>query len=87
MATTYGEAHRAAAKSPAVGEILKNIAAIIKAEREGRRWTMKGLAAQAGVGKATVWRIENPDGRFPRPLTIRRLAKALDIDPYWIIRP
>ena len=48
--------------------------------RRRRVLTLEELAEKAGVGRNTVWRLEHGlMGAQPR--TIRKLAKALDIDP------
>ena len=57
--------------------------------REARRLgvlTQAELAARAGVSLITVTRLENEVGEGnPRPETVRRLAKALDVDPAWLL--
>lgn len=48
--------------------------------------TQSELATLAGVSIVTVNRIENGVGEGnPRPATVRRLAKALDVDPAWLL--
>jgi transcriptional regulator with XRE-family HTH domain len=49
--------------------------------REDRMWTQKQLAEEAGVSPTTVSGIES--GRISRPHfgTVRKLARALDVDP------
>ncbi len=57
--------------------------------REARRravLTQAELALKAGVALITVTRLENEEGESnPRPETVRRLAKALDMDPAWLL--
>ncbi|MDP9365380.1 MAG: helix-turn-helix domain-containing protein [Chloroflexota bacterium] len=48
--------------------------------------TQAELAQAAGVALVTVTRLENDAGSGnPRPETVRRLAKALDVDPAWLL--
>ena len=56
-----------------VGEKLKEI-------RTRRLLTQEELAEKAGVSAGTVVNIER-DNREPHFRTIRKLAKALDVDP------
>jgi transcriptional regulator with XRE-family HTH domain len=56
-----------------VGEKLKEI-------RTRRLLTQEELAERAGVSAGTVVNIER-DNREPHFRTIRKLAKALDVDP------
>ncbi len=43
------------------------------------------LATAAGVPVVTISRIENGHTEAPRPITIRRLAAALDVPPAWLL--
>lgn len=44
------------------------------------------LGEQAGVTKATISRLENNKlERTPNRATIRRLASALGVDPWWLL--
>ncbi len=53
----------------------------VKAARE-RAFLSKGeLAERAGLDRNTVGRIENPGTTEVHPRTIRKLAKALDVEP------
>ena len=54
--------------------------------RRRRVLTQADLARMAGISLITVTRLENAteDGN-PRPETIRRLAKALDVEPAWLL--
>ena len=55
----------------------------LRQARAARGWTQDRLAAEAGVGIATVRRAEN--GYFePRQDTARRLATALRVRPAWL---
>jgi transcriptional regulator with XRE-family HTH domain len=56
-----------------VGEKLKEI-------RTRRLLTQEELAERAGISAGTVVNIER-DNREPHFRTIRKLAKALDVDP------
>jgi len=47
--------------------------------------TQEELAAAAGVPVVTISRIENGHTGEPRPSTVRKLAKALGVDPTWLI--
>ena len=49
--------------------------------REGRMWTQRRLAQEAGLSPTTVSGIES--GRISRPRfsTLKKLAKALGVDP------
>jgi transcriptional regulator with XRE-family HTH domain len=51
----------------------------VKRERERALLTQQELAERAGIGLTTLNRIEN-DHAEPHFRTIRKLAKALDID-------
>jgi transcriptional regulator with XRE-family HTH domain len=61
------------------------IGANLKRERESRVLTQKMLAREAGVGYPTISRIEN-DLVEPHFSTIRKLAKALGIDPSELVK-
>jgi len=56
------------------------IGAQVKRERERALLTQQELAERAGVGLTTLNRIEN-DHAEPHFRTIRKIAKALDMDP------
>ena len=48
--------------------------------------TQVDLAERAGISPVTVARLETDDGEIrPRPTTVRRLAKALEVDPAWLL--
>lgn len=50
-------------------------------EREKKSFSQDTLALRAGVSPKTIKRIEEKKVDAPRPVTIRRLAEALEIDP------
>jgi HTH-type transcriptional regulator, competence development regulator len=53
--------------------------------RRRRVLTLEELAQEAGVGRNTVWRLEHGlMGAQPR--TIRKLAKALDVEPEELVK-
>jgi transcriptional regulator with XRE-family HTH domain len=52
----------------------------LKAARTRRLLTQEELAEKAGISAATVVNIER-DNQEPHFRTIRKLAKALDVDP------
>ena len=51
----------------------------LKAWREYRALTQRGLAELLGVGSATIARIELGSAAYPR--TIRKLARGLKVKP------
>ena len=61
------------------GEVVK-IGMQVKTVRERALLTQEELAGRAGIGTATLNRIEK-DRVEPHFRTIRKLAKALDVDP------
>jgi transcriptional regulator with XRE-family HTH domain len=53
--------------------------------RRRRVLTLEELAQKAGVGRNTVWRLEHGlMGAQPR--TIRKLARALDVEPEELVK-
>lgn len=60
-------------------------AAKLKRLREERVLSQRELAWTSGVTHATVWRIENGFDRV-RPLTVRKLAVALGVEPKELVR-
>jgi transcriptional regulator with XRE-family HTH domain len=56
------------------------IGAQVKRERERALLTQQELAERAGIGLTTLNRIEN-DRAEPQFRTIRKIAKALGVDP------
>lgn len=61
------------------GEVVK-IGMQVKTVRERALLTQEELAGRAGIGTATLNRIEK-DRVEPHFRTIRKLANALDVDP------
>lgn len=47
--------------------------------------TLRELAEEAGVSKDTIWRLENGHSEA-HPSTIRKLAKALDVQPKELVK-
>lgn len=64
-------------------EVVK-IGTQVKKVRERALLTQKELADRAGIGTATLNRIEK-DRVEPHFTTIRKLAKALDVDPFELL--
>ncbi len=48
--------------------------------RRRRVLTLEELAEKAGVGRNTIWRLEH-SVMGAQPRTIRKLAKALEVEP------
>jgi len=67
-----------------IQEVVK-IGAQLREAREQALLTQEELAARAGVQPFTISRIET-DKVEPRFSTIRKLAKALDMDPQALTR-
>ena len=57
---------------------------ILKQLREERALSRRDLAYSSGVHEITIYRVEHGKST-PRPSTIRKLAKALDVSPRDII--
>ena len=53
--------------------------------RRQRVLTMEELAKRAGVGRNTVWRLEH-DVMGAQPRTIRKLARALGVEPEDLVK-
>lgn len=53
--------------------------------RRRRVLTLEELAQKAGVGRNTVWRLEH-DVMGAQPRTIRKLARALGVEPEELVR-
>jgi transcriptional regulator with XRE-family HTH domain len=64
-------------------EVMK-IGAQVKRAREQALLTQEELANRAGIGLTTLNRIEN-DRAEPHFRTIRKIAKALSVDPTSLI--
>ena len=52
----------------------------LKELRQARALSLRELANEAGVGHDTIYRIEYGQGNV-LPRTVRRLAKALGVEP------
>jgi transcriptional regulator with XRE-family HTH domain len=57
----------------------------MRAIRERKALTQDELAELAGVSRQTVVKVEG--GLEPRPATIRKLAKALGVEPTDLMEP
>ena len=57
----------------------------LRALRERKALTQDELADLAGVSRQTVVKIEG--GLEPRPSTVRKLAKALGVQPHELMTP
>jgi transcriptional regulator with XRE-family HTH domain len=57
----------------------------LKTVREDRVLSQRELARAAGITQATVWRLENGFDRA-RPRTIRKLARALELEPRELLK-
>ena len=53
--------------------------------RRRRVLTLEELANKAGVGRNTIWRLEH-GVMGAQPRTIRKLAKALDVEPEELVK-
>jgi transcriptional regulator with XRE-family HTH domain len=53
--------------------------------RRRRVLTLEELAEKAGVGRNTIWRLEH-GVMGAQPRTIRKLAKALNVDPEELVK-
>jgi transcriptional regulator with XRE-family HTH domain len=53
----------------------------VRSAREQRFFSQRELAAKAGVNHNTIWRIEGSSSVEVHPRTIRKIAKALSVDP------
>ncbi len=57
----------------------QQIGPALRALRERRGWTLAQLAAESGVSRSQVWRLEQGQN-VPSYLTLARLAKALEVE-------
>ena len=57
----------------------------LRAIRERKALTQDELAVMAGVSRQTVVKIEG--GLEPRPPTVRKLARALEVEPSDLMDP
>jgi transcriptional regulator with XRE-family HTH domain len=53
----------------------------VKSAREQRFFSQRELADKAGVNHNTIWRIEGGNSVEVHPRTIRKIARALSVDP------
>jgi transcriptional regulator with XRE-family HTH domain len=53
--------------------------------RRRRVLTLEELAKKAGVGRNTIWRLEH-GVMGAQPRTIRKLARALDVEPEELVK-
>ena len=53
--------------------------------RRRRVLTLEELAEEAGVGRNTIWRLEH-GVMGAQPRTIRKLAKALNVEPEELVK-
>lgn len=59
---------------------MNTIGQNVRRLRSRRAWSMRDLARESGVGLDAICRTENGQSA-PQPKTVRRLAKALGVDP------
>jgi transcriptional regulator with XRE-family HTH domain len=57
----------------------------LKELRRRRVLTMEELAEKAGVGRNTIWRLEH-GVMGAQPRTIRKLARALGVEPEELVK-
>ncbi len=57
----------------------------LRSARQRHVMTQADLAQAAGVALITANRPENDAIDNPRPDTVRKLAKVLDLDPAWLL--
>ena len=65
--------------------IMNPLSLRIKEIRKAKDWTQAELAEKAGVRRATVNRIENARVKAIDLEVLEKLAKALDVDPGYLI--
>ena len=53
--------------------------------RLGKFWSRDELAAEAGIHRDHIGRLERGEGGNSRPPTVRKLAEALGVDPRELI--
>ena len=59
----------------------------LRAVREGKFLSQKDLARRAGMSQATIWELEDQDRpRGAYPVTIRKLAEALGVEPEVLVK-
>ena len=57
----------------------------LKALRYQRVLTLRELEQQSGVAYNTIWHLENGK-RGAQPRTLRKLARALDVEPEELVK-
>jgi transcriptional regulator with XRE-family HTH domain len=58
----------------------------LKALRHRRVLTLRELEQRSGVAYNTIWHLENGK-RSAHPRTLRKLARALDVEPEELVKP
>ena len=64
---------------------METFAARLAEIRRQRMMTQEEVAHAAGLSAATVTRLETVVAANPRVVTVKRLAKVLDVDPAWLL--
>jgi transcriptional regulator with XRE-family HTH domain len=64
-----------------MADYRRRLADQVKHERETKSISRETLANRSGVSAKTIKRIEDQKVDNPRPVTIRRIAEALDVSP------
>jgi len=58
----------------------KKVAAAIKRHRKAKGMSQYALAASVGVPDSTIYRLERGEFKLPKPATLQRIARALDVE-------
>lgn len=58
----------------------------VKELRTERVMSLRELSELAGVSKDTIWRLEGGVSTNAHPSTIRKLAKALEVEPAELVK-
>lgn len=58
----------------------KKLAAAIKRHRKAKGMSQYALAAAVGVPDSTIYRLERGEFKLPKPDTLQRIARALDVE-------
>lgn len=66
---------------PAEASAIKRLANTIKTTRRSLGWTQEELAEKSGVSLATIKRYENAKTQLPESDPVRRIFRALRLDP------
>jgi transcriptional regulator with XRE-family HTH domain len=56
----------------------------LRESREGQGMPIRTLAEACGISEGMVRKIEGDDVKNPSLIVGLRIAKALDVDPYWL---